>query len=331
MTFLSAIQRIGMAFGVAASLRAAPACAGELHKASAAVHGSHSSAPSSSSSSSSSGASSSSSSSSDGSGSSSSSSDDSGDSSLAGQVAAALFVDVLLSPFSLPRAALEAGPAPPGGWSLLSRPYENGARGDLVHVAPNDSDATSPDDEVPLPDLHAIAPDVRRDVAFQLAAEGMIPAQEVGRVQARARLMTVTRFDLDTAYARYFEQLPGGGATSAWSGQTHLTYRFAQSEKAQFRAGVGLRHWADDRGSAFGVDFIYGIDIFWGRPITTSLEATGGWVGDAWAFGARGTIGVVMGNGEVFAGYDATWMGDATGMGATAYLGGPVVGVRAYF
>jgi hypothetical protein len=328
MTFLSAFRRTGFAFGVAATLRAAPACAGELHKASTAVHGPSSPGASSSNGSSSSASNSGRSSSSDEA--SSSANDDTGDPSLFGQIAGALFVDVVLSPFTLPHAALEAGPAPPGGWSLLSRPYEGGARGYFVHVAPTSGSDASPDD-VPEPDLRAISPDARRDVAFQLAAEGMLPAEHVGRVQARARLLTVTRFDLDTAYARYFEEDSGGGATSAWSGQTHVTYRFAQGERAQFRAGLGLRHWADDRGSTFGLDLIYGVDIFWARPITTSLEVTGGWVGDAWAFGARATLGVVLGHGELYAGYDATWMGDTAASGATANLGGPVAGVRAYF
>ena len=322
MTFLSAFQRTGIAFGVAVTLRVAPVCAGELHKASIAVHGSPSSAPrSANSSSSSSGGESTSACSTNG------GSDDSSD-----ELMAKILVYVVLSPFTLPHEVLEAGPPPPGGWSLLSRPYENGAHGDLVRVgSPPDSPTSSDDDAVAPPDPDAISPDARRAIGFQVAAEGMIPAQFVGRLQARARLMTVSRFDLDTAYARYFEQDPAGGATSAWSGQTHLTYRFAQGEQTQFRAGLGLRHWVDDRGSAVGLDLIYGVDIFWGRPVTTSLEATGGTVGDAWAFGARGTLGVVMGHGEVFAGYDATWMGSMTGTGATAYLGGPVAGIRAYF
>jgi hypothetical protein len=239
----------------------------------------------------------------------------------------------MLSPFTLPRTILEGGPAPSGGWSMLSRPYEDGARGYLAYVAPPPDAEPVPDEngDVPPPDPRAITPAARRGVAFQVSADGMIPAEYVGRVQARARLLTGTRFELDTAYARYFEGDPAGGATSAWSGQTHVAYRFAQGEHVQFRAGAGLRHWIDDRGAALGLDLIYGVDIFWGKPITTSLEATGGWVGDAWAFGMRGTLGVVMGHGELFAGYDATWMGDTAGLGPTAYLGGPVAGIRAYF
>jgi hypothetical protein len=321
MTSLSSRQRAGTALGLALSAlvgSGAPAFAGELHNASAAAHG----GGSSSSTRSSSGPASSS----EGGTSSFTGDDGSGDSALGNAVARALFEYVLLSPFSVPHVALESDDRPAGGWSLLSRPYENGASGYLARVAatPDASDDLAPDPR-------AIPPEARRDVAFQVGAEGMIPLQYVGRVQARARMMTTTRFDLDVAYARYFEQDPAGGATSAWSGQTHVTYRFAQSERAQFRAGLGLRHWADDLGSEFGLDFLYGIDIFWGKPVTTSLEATGGWVGSAWAFGARGTVGVVVGNGEVFAGYDATWMGPTASNGPTAYLGGPVAGVRAYF
>ncbi|MFI5041838.1 MAG: hypothetical protein ACHQNA_08315 [Acidimicrobiales bacterium] len=249
---------------------------------------------------------------------------------MLGQLAVALFTRVLLAPITLPHTILEGGSAPPGGWSLLARPYEDGARGYFVHVAPRADAEASPDEGSP-PDPHAIAPEARRDIALQVGAEGMIPVDGVGRLQARARLLTVARFDLDTAYALYLERQPGGSAASAWSGQTHVTYRFAQGEQAQFRAGLGLRHWADDAGSTYGLDMLYGVDIFWGRPVTTSLEATGGWVGHAWAFGARGTLGLLIGNTEVFAGYDATWLGDMNANTPAAYLGGPVAGVRVYF
>jgi hypothetical protein len=82
--------------------------------------------------------------------------------------------------------------------------------------------------------------------------------------------------------------------------------------------------------SVFGIDALYGIDIFWIRPLTTSLEMTAGSLGSAWVFEPRATMGVVIGSGEVYAGYDALWIGSTNG-GPTANLGGPVVGLRAYF
>lgn len=94
--------------------------------------------------------------------------------------------------------------------------------------------------------------------------------------------------------------------------------------------GLGARQWIDAAGSVFGIDALYGIDIFWIRPLTTSLEMTAGSLGSAWVFEPRATMGVVIGFGEVYAGYDALWIGSTNG-GPTANLGGPVVGLRAYF
>jgi hypothetical protein len=150
-----------------------------------------------------------------------------------------------------------------------------------------------------------------------------------------ARLQTAFRLELDTAYGLYLERpdrgsSPGSspGWSSAWLGHTHAAVQFARGERVQFRAGLGVRHWVDATGSSVGIDFLYGIDIFWGRPVTTSLEVTAGSVGHAWVVEPRGTVGFMVGDIEPFAGYDAVWIG---GAGPTAYLGGPVLGARAYF
>jgi hypothetical protein len=167
---------------------------------------------------------------------------------------------------------------------------------------------------------------------LQLAAEGIPPLAGIRRVQASARFQTAYRFEIDVAYALYLERgdVPGGSsaATAAWFGHAHAAYQFARGEHVQFRTGLGIRHWIDGQGTSLGVDSLYGIDIFWGRPVTTCLEFTGGSLGKAWVAEPRGPVGFVLGFGEIFAGYDAVWIG---GAGPTAYLGGPLVGVRAYF
>ena len=160
----------------------------------------------------------------------------------------------------------------------------------------------------------------------------MPPVAGIGRVQGSVRLETVYRLELDAAYAIYLERGDVAGASSAWSsawlGHAHAAVQFARGDRVQFRCGMGMRHWVDSLGSSVGLDLPYAVDIFWGRPVTTYLELTGGTLGHAWAGEARGTIGFVFGMGEIFAGYDAIWI---RGDGPTAYLGGPVIGTRAYF
>jgi hypothetical protein len=228
-----------------------------------------------------------------------------------------VFSAIVLSPFVVPHIIVESD-APPDGWSLGSYPYADGTSGYLRKYVPPPAQDDAP------------APDLRRKFAFQLGVEGLASlGGDYGRVQASGRILSIYRFDLDAAYGYYVERAPGGGVGWAGLGQAHLTYRFAQSDHVHFRAGIGARHWTDATGWGAGPDVLYAIDVFWGRPMTTSLEASGGLLGHAFAGELRGSVGVLVGQAEVFAGFDGVWIGAANQ--PTAYLGGPVAGVRAYF
>lgn len=319
------IKRVrGACFGgLAASLLvvswALSSRAGELRKASDAIHGTGSSGPAHSEPPST--AECSSGASVDETTSSTEASTDGSDGNPVGALAAYLFI----SPFWIPHHLVERHQSAPGGWSVLSRPYADGASGYLLPLpAPYDDSGESGEEE------QARLPVAKRPVGVQLAAEGSPPLSGVGRVQARARLITSERIELDAAYGLYLEG-PTGGASSAWLGQSHVSVRFAQGPRVQFRAGLGARHWIDQQGSTLGVDALYAVDVFWGKPLTSTLEITGGSLGSAWAFETRATVGAAFGLGEVYAGYDATWIGPGGVDGAVAYLGGPLAGLRAYF
>jgi hypothetical protein len=242
----------------------------------------------------------------------------------AGGIAGSSFLDVGVTvlapviasaPFGIP--ALLADTAPPYGWSLMAHPYAEGAPGYLEPVAVLD-------DEVGVPFRR------RRHVGVQIAIEAVPPPSNVTRLQARARVVTVYRVEFDAAYGLYQEANTGGGASSVGLGNMHGAARFVQSEHLLFRAGLGVRHWIDKEGSSFGVDGLYAADIFWGRPMTTSVELTGGTLGAGWVFEPRLTVGAVLGIAELYVGYDAIWI-FANDKRSTAYLGGPVVGTRLYF
>jgi hypothetical protein len=240
-----------------------------------------------------------------------------------GSLGLLLFEAIVLTPFYVPHALVEANGGPLGGWSFAPSPYAEGTSGYLRPVA---GPFAAEDDA-------NVAPEERRPVAVQLAVDAMPPvAAEYARFQAGARLLTTFRLEVDASYGVYRERVDAGRFDSAWLGRAHVAYRFAQNEHVQFRAGLGMRHWVDPRGWALGVDALYGVDVFWGRPVTTSLEVTAGALGNrAWAFEPRGTVGFVFGLAEVFAGYDAVWVGGGGGNAPTAFLGGPVVGTRVYF
>jgi len=235
-----------------------------------------------------------------------------------------LFGYALLAPFFVPHAAVEGDHPMWSTWSIVPQPYSHGAPGYFAPVGP-------PGDG----EGYAVPPERRRTTAVQLSLEGMPSLGGApGRAQGRFRLLTIYRLEFDAAYALYVEPSGAGalgGGTSAWLGAAHAAFRFAQGEHVQFRAGIGMRHWIDQQGSSLGFDGLYAFDIDWGRPMTTSVELSGGTLGSAWAAEARGTVGVVLSIGELYGGYDALWIGSPRAGGPVAYLGGPVVGVKAYF
>ncbi len=218
------------------------------------------------------------------------------------------------APLTIAHLAIENDP-PPCGWSFRTAPYADGAPGYLVPVA-----TSGPGFFVP--------PERRRFGAGQVSLEGLPPVLSAGQEEGgalRMRVQSVYRVELEAA-----EMLVGvEGRPSLWMmGTEHFSVRFAESEPVQLRLGAGLRHGTDATGTTFGFDGLFGADIFWGAPLTTSLEITGGTYGNLGAIGPRGTVGVVVGGWEAYVGYQALWLMSGR---STAAASSPVVGVRAYF
>jgi hypothetical protein len=105
-----------------------------------------------------------------------------------------------------------------------------------------------------------------------------------------------------------------------------LTVRFAQSAGVDFRTGLGLRAFGLHK-PLYGVDLMYGMDLYAQKPLLVHLELHLGNLGRAVAAQARVTIGVQIWKLELYAGYDHTIFAGAT----KARLGGPVLGLRAWF
>ena len=229
-------------------------------------------------------------------------------------------MEFLTFPFSLPFLLFEDDRDSDAGWSWMPYPWAYGAPGYYEPVGRPDPDGD-----------YMVAPEVRRVAAYQLALEGQPPIDGPGRAQLRFRFLTAYRFEVDAAYGAFFDRNDSSGVSTAATGTAHLTFRLASSENVQWRTGLGVRQWADGREQVFGWDVLYAFDIFWGAhgPMTTSFELTGGSLGSGGAVEPRGTIGVMLGRAEIYAGYDATWIFGGTM--PTAYLGGPIAGVRAYF
>jgi len=229
---------------------------------------------------------------------------------------------VLFAPFSLPYQLLEPGLGPPCGWSFASPPFSGLTSGYLEPAAC----VAWAGERSDVPPRRALG---SREVAVQAGVEGLVSIDgSYSRVQGRARLLTAFRLELDVAYSDYSGWW--GSPSPGWLGQAHAAVRFAQSERVQFRAGAGVRTRFVGGGASVGVDGLYAVDAFLPARVVTTLELSGGSLGvNGWAWEMRSTGGYLAGPIEVYAGWDAVWLGAPRQ--EAQYLGGPVLGVRAYF
>lgn len=135
----------------------------------------------------------------------------------------------------------------------------------------------------------------------------------IERYGASLRLDTAVRFGLDTAWSHFREDLPGGGSDILDLGDVNLVYRFAQGEKGEMRAGLGMNWFHDGPVDEYGFNATYAGDFYPARPWVLSFELDYGRVGDAERFHGRLTAGAQWGRGELFAGFDFESL-DAVGL-----------------
>jgi hypothetical protein len=165
-----------------------------------------------------------------------------------------------------------------------------------------------------------------RAVAGQFDLEaGYVLGSIVGG-SAAARVQLPYRFEFDGRMS-WWNDLKARPHEQALAGTAHLAVRFAQSRHVGFRTGAGLRAFGLHE-TLLGVDLLYGVDVFGRRPIIAHLELHGGTLGRALAAEARLTVGVQLWKLELYAGYDHNVF---AGGGRVTRLGGPVLGLRAWF
>ena len=145
------------------------------------------------------------------------------------------------------------------------------------------------------------------------------------RISGRARIEGLWRFGLDFGINRFEEELSGGGYDSIQFEDLFITIRFAQSERIQFRTGLGWRAFADDIGpDRTGWAFLYAIDIQPIDPFVASFSFDVGGVGNAVISRTRLEIGAVISFVEPFIGVEWFRVDDTK-------LDSVFLGARVYF
>nr|MDQ3032434.1 hypothetical protein [Myxococcota bacterium] len=158
--------------------------------------------------------------------------------------------------------------------------------------------------------------------------EGGYVIDGVGRALASVRVITMIPLEAHLAYSMYFEPRSGGRLDAIALGRLGLAWRPVDEDEAHLRIGGSLRHWQDAQGARLGGEAFVGLDLFVEEPLVISLEGSIGIVGDAAMFEARGTLGIMMGPAELYAGWHHLAISPLDTRFAGVELTGPIAGLR---
>ncbi|HEX5656113.1 MAG TPA: hypothetical protein VFX59_02915 [Polyangiales bacterium] len=168
--------------------------------------------------------------------------------------------------------------------------------------------------------------DTTRAVAIALDVESGYMLQGVVPAGLALRVLLPYGLELDGRF-NGLSDVEEHPVEVASAGTAHMTYRFAQGERYDFRTGFGVRAFALDA-PQIGFDVLYGIDSYLGRRGVWRIELHLGSAGNAFVGQARSTVGMTFDRFEIYAGYDHTaYLSAESG----AALGGPIGGLRAWF
>ncbi len=101
------------------------------------------------------------------------------------------------------------------------------------------------------------------------------------KISSRILLDTRSRIGVDASFDYLREQTGGSEHDQTWLGDVNVVLRFAQSEQAEFRAGVGVAWQADSLGSASGANFTYGGNVYLSEPHMVDFDLDLGRIGEA--------------------------------------------------
>lgn len=135
---------------------------------------------------------------------------------------------------------------------------------------------------------------------------------------------TMLRLGIGGSVQLYEEKQQANSPDQLTIGDVNALFRFAQSDRTQFRAGIGTRFLNDTRRTDWGINFVYGFEFFPHDPWTFGTQLETGTLGNAWVFRSTTRLGVNWKRAEAYLGYDYLRIGSTE-------LQGPMVGLRLWF
>jgi hypothetical protein len=119
---------------------------------------------------------------------------------------------------------------------------------------------------------------------------------------AHLRTSPLYGFDVEWKYRR--EDLARSRHDKLWTGDANFVYQLLSVQMISMRAGGGVAWLVDDDDTQAGFNLTYGADFFVKRPWMMTIEFDLGRVGGDSLSHARGTIGYVWGQIELYTGWD---------------------------
>ena len=163
-------------------------------------------------------------------------------------------------------------------------------------------------------------PEIARPWSIRADTEYVETFRNLDDLSGHFLLSTSWRFGVSASFDRLQEYPSSGGADQLWLGNCNLVWQFAQSDRAEFRTGLGM-NWIDDpQCSNVGFNFTYAADIFPYKPWIVSAQLDAGTLGRTGLFRFRSTAGVVLRNFEIYTGYEYNDIGRASWNGLIAGL-----------
>ncbi|MGA2253775.1 MAG: hypothetical protein ABSG53_03865 [Thermoguttaceae bacterium] len=194
-------------------------------------------------------------------------------------------------------------------WVPITLCDDNYSRPAYLHQFPYD-DTTNPPETFPF--------------AIRFDADYVDAFDNLDRFNGHLLISTASRFEFDSRFQHLAERLSDEGEDQLWMGDCNVTYRFAQSDFGQFRAGLGVNWLNDSTQTDLGFNFTYGADLFPAKLWVFSAVLDAGTLGHAGLLRFRTTAGVVYRSVELYSGYEYTDIG-------SVHWNGLIGGVRLWF
>lgn len=163
-------------------------------------------------------------------------------------------------------------------------------------------------------DPHAyVAPPVADKVQtyrLQFQLDGGQDRDGLQRGTVSGALDSNTGLGLESKFTYWLENLPGGNSDGTWLGDVNMRVALVTLPAFQLRLGGGGRFQFDSGSGVAGFNGTLGAELYPVQPLVLRVDADVGNLGDAFAYEAQASLGVIFRRTELLVGVSTLRVGD---------------------